>query len=304
MASRILRDTSRIWLITGTSSGFGKRLVVSAVARGDRVIATARSTAKVQEFVATLKPEARNRIKIVQLDVTDGEDAIKKKVDAMALLWGGIDVLVNNAGFGLPGLVEEGGSKLLRRQFETNVFGLMDVTTAALPHLRESTDACVVVIGSRSVWTPEIVGLGPYAASKAAVHAFTEALAAELATSTANAHIKVLLVQPGGFRTEGIYGQPYYTTNPIPEYDSVRNASITRFRGVSGTEKGDPDKAAETIVDIVRREGVTNGRDWPGILILGEDAEVNVRNYCRKVLGVLGGWVDVARGVSFEKSKL
>lgn len=73
---------------------------------------------------------------------------------------------------------------------------------------------------------------------------------------------------------------------------------------MSGTEKGDPDKAAEAIVDVVRREGITRGREWPGILILGEDAEMNVRNYCRKVLGVLDGWVDVARGVSFEKPKL
>jgi len=134
--------------------------------------------------------------------------------------------------------------------------------------------------------------------------AFTEALTTELATSPANAHIKVLLVQPGAFRTEGIYGQPYHTTNLISEYDSVRDVSITRFRGVPGTEQGDPDKAAEAIVDVVRREGVTNGRDWPGILILGEDAEVNVRNYCRKVLDVLDGWMDVARGVSFDKSKL
>lgn len=88
----------------GTSSGFGRRLVVSAVARGDRVIATARSTGKVHEFVATLKPDVRERIKIAQLDVTDGEDEIKKKVDAMALLWGGIDVLVNNAGALIIGL--------------------------------------------------------------------------------------------------------------------------------------------------------------------------------------------------------
>ena len=126
--------------------------------------------------------------------------------------------------------------------------------------------------------------------------ALTEALALELAQF----NIKVLLVEPGAFRTEGIYGQPYFTENPLPAYDTMRNASKTRFASVSGTEKGDPDKAVEAIVDVVRGEGVAKGRPWPGYLVLGEDAEVDVRTKCKKVLGVLDEWVDVARGVNFD----
>lgn len=113
-------------------------------------------------------------------------------------------------------------------------------------------------------------------------------------------NIKVCIVQPGGFRTEGIYGQSYFTQNPIPAYDALREASMKRFAGVPGSERGDPDKAATAIVDVVKREGVAQGRAWPPYLVLGEDAEVNVKNKCAKVLGVLEEWVDVARGVSFD----
>jgi NAD(P)-dependent dehydrogenase (short-subunit alcohol dehydrogenase family) len=126
--------------------------------------------------------------------------------------------------------------------------------------------------------------------------ALTEALALELAQF----NIKTLLVEPGAFRTEGIYGQPYFTENPLPAYDIMRHISKTRFAAVSGTEKGDPNKAVEAIVDVVRGEGVAKGRPWPGYLILGEDAEVDVRTKCKKVSDVLDQWADVARGVSFD----
>jgi NAD(P)-dependent dehydrogenase (short-subunit alcohol dehydrogenase family) len=159
--------------------------------------------------------------------------------------------------------------------------------------------------------------LGPYAASKAAIHgklstvppsarhtnalrfsdaALSDTLAAELASF----NIRVLLVSPGSFRTEGIYSQPYHTTNPIPSYDSLRTASIKRFASVSGTEKGDPGLAMEAVVDVVRQEGVAKGKPWPGTLVLGEDAELDVREKCEKLIGILDEWGDVARGVSFK----
>lgn len=125
--------------------------------------------------------------------------------------------------------------------------------------------------------------------------ALTETLAAELAPL----NIRVLLVEPGAFRTEGIYGNQYFMDNQIPDYDSLRALSKKRFASVPGTEKGDPDKAMEAIVDVVRGEGVAKGRAWPGYLVLGEDAEADVRAKCAKVLGVLDEWQDVARGVSF-----
>ncbi|KAF8900766.1 hypothetical protein CPB84DRAFT_1778858 [Gymnopilus junonius] len=242
-------DTSRVWLITGASSGFGKRMVIAVLARGIAVS-----------------------------------------------FWGHIDILVNNAGVGLPGLMEEGGTKLLRRQLEANLFGVLDVTDAALPHLRQSKSPCLVVIGSRSAWKDDFPGLGHYAASKAAVHAVTEAFMSELAQF----NIKVLLVQPGAFPTEGINGQIFFTENPIKEYDAMRTATKNKFSSIDGTQKGDPNKAVEAIVDVVKGEGVAKGRPWPGYLFLGEDAEFDVRKRCTKVLNILDEWADVTRGVNFD----
>ncbi|RDB25896.1 putative oxidoreductase YusZ [Hypsizygus marmoreus] len=287
---------SRVWLITGTSSGFGRRLVTSSLARGDRVIATARSLERLQDLVNSVDPGVRENLRTLQLDVTEGEAVLKAKVDKAAKIWGQIDVLVNNAGIGYPGILEEGGSALLRKQYETNVFGLMDMTAATLPHLRASKNAVLVVIGSRSGWKTELPGIGAYASSKAAVHALTETLSAELAPF----NIRVLLVAPGSFRTEGIYGQQYNTSNPIPANDAIRAVSIQRFHAIPGSEKGDPDKAMEAVVDVVRGEGVAKGRPWPLYLVLGEDAENDVEVKCTKVLKALEDWKDVTRGVNFD----
>jgi len=167
---------------------------------------------------------------------------------------------------------------------------------AFLPHLRASKDATVVVVGSRSAWRTESPGLGPYASSKAAVHSLTETLSAELAQF----NIHVLLVAPGSFRTEGIYGQQYHICNPIAANDAMRELSIARFKSIPGNEKGDPDKAMEVLVDVIRGEGVAKGRPWPGYLILGDDAERDVREKCNKVLRVLDEWKDVSCGVNFD----
>jgi len=287
-----------VWLITGATSGFGKRIVYSSLARGERVIATGRTTEKIDQLVSSVKPELVGNLRTVLLDVTEGEDAIKVKIDRAASFWGSIDVLVSNAGFGIPGLVEEGGSKLLRRTFDTNLFGLMDVTNAALPYLRQSKAGRMVVIGSRSAWRTELPGLGHYAASKAALRAITETLTVELSQF----NIRVVLVEPGAFRTEGIGGQQYFTSNPIADYDALRTFSRAKFSSVPGTQNGDPDKAAEVIVDVVRGEGITKGRSWPEYLILGNDAEAGVREKTSKVLKVLDEWVDVTRNVNFDSS--
>ncbi|KAG9220096.1 hypothetical protein CCMSSC00406_0009881 [Pleurotus cornucopiae] len=297
----MLSKNPLVWLITGTSSGFGRSLVRSVLDRGDRVIASARSIDKLKEDldVSDLAGHGLDALSLLQLDVTSGEQAIRRAVAEAAAIWGRIDVLVNNAGIGLPGLLEEGGSDLLRRQFETNVFGLMDVTTATLPYMRAQKSGTIVNIGSRTTWKTEFVGIGFYGSSKAAVHAISETLALEVAPF----NIRVLLVAPGSFRT-GIYSQPYFTSNPLEDYDVIRAESQKRFASVPGTEKGDPDKAMEALVDTVRGEGVAreNGRDgeWPGLLILGADAEQDVRVKTSKVIGVLDKWGDVARNVVFS----
>ncbi|KAL0579070.1 hypothetical protein V5O48_002912 [Marasmius crinis-equi] len=280
-----------VWFITGTSSGFGKRLVTSVLARGDLVIATARDLDKLQAIHAG---EERENLRLLQLDITAGSDAIKRIVDEAVKIWGRIDVLVNNAGNGHLSFVEEASSDLFRRQFDTNVFGVMDVTNAALPYMRERRRGTIVVIGSRSIWRADTIsGLAPYAASKAAIHAITEGLSAELAPL----NIRVLLVAPGAFRTEKIYSIPFNERNPIPDYDEMRKSVMAQVAKLPGNEPGDPDKAMEVVADVVRGEGVAKGRKWPSMLLLGEDA---ITTYQRRT-GILNEtmeeWMDVTKSV-------
>ncbi|KAJ7705438.1 hypothetical protein B0H17DRAFT_668050 [Mycena rosella] len=277
-----------VWLITGTSSGFGSALVAAVLARGDRVIATARDPARIQHL------EGDPNVCVRQLDVTAGAEALRAIVAEAAGVWGRLDVVVNNAGAGFPGLLEEGGSDLLRKQFAVNFFGVMDVVAASLPHLRAQKSGTVVVVGSRSAWKPEIPGLGPYASSKAAIASLAETLTAELAPLA----IRVLLLEPGAFRTN-IYANSF-AGRAIPDYDALRTLSATRFASVSGTERGDPAKAMAAVVDVVRGEGVAQGRPWPGRLTLGEDAEADVRAKCKRVLDGMDEWSDVVRGVNFD----
>ncbi|KAH7926596.1 NAD(P)-binding protein [Leucogyrophana mollusca] len=281
----------KVWLITGTSSGFGRRLVASARARGDRVIATARTIEKIQDLPAG--PD----LHILQLDVDSSPEIIKSRVDEAAKIWGTIDVLVNNAGKGLPGILEEGGVERLIAQYKTNVFGVLNVTNAVVPHMRKTGGGTVVVFGSRSAWKPEIIGMGFYGSSKAAVHALTETLSLELSAF----NIRVLLVEPGAFRTENIYGYAFHTDNPIPENDPLRAKGQVIFTSVAGTQPGDPNKAVEVIVDVVRGEGVAAGRDWPLYLVLGKDAERDIRFKIQKVLKHLDDWSDVVRGVDLDE---
>lgn len=279
----------KVWLITGTSSGFGRRLVSIVLERGDRVVATARSLQKIQEF-----PQSPN-LHLLELDVTFGTTVIKEQVDEAAKVWGRIDVLVNNAGIGLLGILEECGVDKMIKQFRPNVFGVLDVTNAALPYMRERKSGTVVIIGSRSAWRPEVTGLGAYASSKAAVQVMGETLAVELAPF----NIRVLVVEPGAFRTENIYSNKFDTwTNPIPDYDETRAETLARFEAIPGKQPGDPMKAMKFVVDVVRGEGVAAGREWPSYLVLGEDAERDVRNKCMMMLKHLDEWKDVIRDVN------
>ncbi|KAG2047411.1 NAD(P)-binding protein [Suillus hirtellus] len=279
----------KVWLITGTSSGFGRRLVSIVLERGDRVIATARSLQKIQDF-----PQSPN-LHLLELDVTSGTTVIKERVDEAAKVWGRIDVLVNNAGIGLLGILEECGVDFLTRQFRPNVLGVLDVTNAVLPYMRERKSGTVVIIGSRSAWRPEVKGLGIYAASKAAVQAMSETLALELAPF----NIRILIVEPGAFRTENIYRNKFDTwTNPIPDYDKTRAETQVMYEAIPGRQPGDPMKAMKLVADVVRGEGVAAGRDWPLYLVLGEDAERDVRNKCMMMLRHLDEWQDVIRDVN------
>ncbi|KIP08070.1 hypothetical protein PHLGIDRAFT_117611, partial [Phlebiopsis gigantea 11061_1 CR5-6] len=176
-----------VWYITGTSSGLGRRLVAVLLERGDKVVASARTP----EGLAGLAPAENLRTQV--LDVTAGPDVLARSAEAAVAFFGRVDVLVNNAGVGAKGILEEAGSAGLRAQFAVNVFGLLDVTAAFLPYMRKRRAGTVVLIGSRSSWSPENPTTGLYASSKAAVRALGETLAAELAPFA----LRVLIVEPG-----------------------------------------------------------------------------------------------------------
>ncbi|KAJ6488462.1 hypothetical protein C8R47DRAFT_479675 [Mycena vitilis] len=285
----------KIWFITGASSGFGRCLVSEVLGRGDVVIATSRSLEGLKAL------EGMNeRLRLLELDVTAGAEVIKAKVAEAVTFFGGLDVIVNNAGANFTGILEEGGTAFLRKQFEVCLFGVMDVTTAALPYLRAQRDGTIIIIGSRSAWAPEIPGIGSYASSKAAVHALAEAFSGELA----HLNIRVLLVEPSAFRTDMLNAQGAMdglkTKSPIADYDLPRNRTLNLFTNLP-PPSGDPVKAMAAVVDVVKGEGVAVGKPWPTYLVLGRDAEKAIVSKMEKLKDHLAMWTDVVRGVEFDQ---
>ncbi|KAH9934304.1 uncharacterized protein B0H18DRAFT_980797 [Fomitopsis serialis] len=193
---------------------------------------------------------------ILELDVTEPEDTIKRKAAEAVAVWGRVDVLVNNAGNAPKSLLEEGGSTTALEQFNVNFFGQLNVTHAILPYMRDRRSGTVVFLGSRSVWKPDAVMTGYYIASKAAIHAYSETLAAEVARF----NVKVLLVAPGHFRTEKLHTAPYVMAHHIPAYDAMREEEMARFNQLWHKARGDTDRAVEVIVDVVRGEGAHSER--------------------------------------------
>ncbi|KZT06464.1 NAD-P-binding protein [Laetiporus sulphureus 93-53] len=286
-----LQFHQKVWLITGTSSGFGKRLVRSALARGDYVIATVRT------FDPCSLPEGdRSRLRIIKLDVADSAENIQRAMDEALSIWGRVDVLVNNAGYGAKSLIEEGGCEVAMKQFQTNLFGVINVTNAILPHMRERKSGTVVMIGSRSAWKADMPTAGIYIASKAALHALGESYAAELAQF----NVRVMVCAPGAFRTENVHNVPYSSTQHIPAYDALRERSLAGFSAVAKQARGDPDKAMEVLVDVVRGEGRAKGREMPMYLLLGNITYTHARAYCQRLLKEMDYWEDVAKDLDFD----
>jgi len=279
-----------VWYITGTSSGLGKRLVPILLERGDKVIATARSIDKLMGF-----PKSDN-LRLQQLDVTDGAAIIKRKIDEAVTWFGRIDVVVNNAGIGSKTFVEEGGSEQFRRQYDVNVFGLVDVTTAVLPYMRARRSGTVVLIGSRSSWRPEVPTGGLYSSSKAAVRVLGETLNLEVAEFG----IRVLIVEPGAFKTENIFSQPVYAGNEFEDYNKLREIARKQFEDVYDKLPGDPVKGMNVLADVVRGEGRAKGKAWPLYLPLGIEAEDAIRQKTQIIEKVMVEWKDIIRDTRFD----
>jgi NAD(P)-dependent dehydrogenase (short-subunit alcohol dehydrogenase family) len=251
-----------VWLITGASSGFGRALAESVLDRGDAVIATARDPQRVNEMVE----RHGGRALAVQLDVTQPEDA-DAAVQAGVDVFGRIDVVVNAAGYGLFGALEELSLDQWRRQFETNVFGTLNVTRAVLPQLRQQRSGHIVQLSSLDGIAPAVPGESAYAASKFALEGLSEVLAKEVA----HLGIQVTIVEPGPFRTDFASGA---TAKPveIDDYQESVGEALRWFEQIAGSQPGDPSKAATAIIAAVE------AADPPLRLPLGREAYEMIRN--------------------------
>lgn len=233
---------SKVWFVTGSSRGLGRCFVEAALARGDKVAATARNTASLDEVVATYG----DAVLPLAMDVTD-KAAVLESVRRANEHFGRLDVIVNNAGYAQVGAIEELTEQQLRDQFETNVFGAMWVIQAALPYLRDQGSGHVIQLSSVAGLIAMPLGAA-YHISKWAVEALNETLSHEVA----DFGIKVTIIEPAGFATRaGKNPDPLnngHLAAPDPVYDGLRK----RLAGLVGTKpSGDPAAAAQTLLEIV-----------------------------------------------------
>src|SRR6478609_11244740 len=273
---------NRTWLITGASRGFGRSFAQAALAAGDRVGATARDTSSLKDLVA----EHGDAVLPIELDVTD-RGAVFAAVRSLHEHFGRLDVVVNNAGYGVSGAIEELSEEQARRQLEVNLFGALWVTQAALPILREQRSGWIVQVSS-------IGGLaafpltGIYHASKWALEGFSETLRQEVEPFG----IKVLMVEPSGFRTDWA-GSSMDRAEPIDAYqqiDQIAQRRAFQQEDNNGSQPGNPDLAARALLDTLDRD------DPPFRLLLGNVAyDVAVDRYETRLTEFRAG-EQVARG--------
>jgi len=272
-----MSDTRKTWFITGAASGFGRAFAEHAIARGHNLVATGRNPVKLVELAS----KAPERVLTLELDVDHSEQA-KPAIDAAVARFGRIDVLINNAGYGIVGAVEETPEIELRAIMETNFFGAMAVTLAALPQLRTQKFGAIVNISSLGGQLSG-AGFGAYSASKFALEGASEALALEMAPFG----VKILIVEPGAFRTEFAGGALRHMPS-IDAYQEIVGPTRTFAKGMDKTQEGDPRKAAEAI------ETALDADKTPLRLQLGLDAVSLVRGHAETLLADLVEWESLA----------
>ena len=275
-----------VWFITGCSTGFGRELATQALERGYRVVVTARKPDEVEALAA--KGEAL----VLKLDVTE-QNQIDTAIKAAEKQFGGIDVLVNNAGIGYFAAVEESEEKEVRRMFEINVFGMGRMIQAALPGMRRRRKGFIVNISSVA-GLRSFPSLGYYDATKFAVEGLSEALWQEVEPLG----IKVMLVEPSGFRTDWAGRSANESKKQIADYAATAGVWRSEMRADSGKQPGDPVRAAKAIVEAVA------SLNPPHHLLLGNDAYEGATAKLEALGKEFKAWESVSRGADFPKVKL
>jgi NAD(P)-dependent dehydrogenase (short-subunit alcohol dehydrogenase family) len=275
--------TGRVWLITGCSAGFGRELTLAALAAGDRVMATARRPETLNDLAA----RGGGRVGTTRLDVSD-ESQVADAIDATVREFGRIDVVVNNAGHGSVGAVEELDLADLRALMDVMFFGAVALTKAAVPLLRKQGSGTIVQISSMGGQL-SMPGFGAYCAAKFALEGLSEALAAEVAPFG----VRVLIVEPGAFRTE-FGGSRLHRSRTIDAYAVSTGATRAAVDGMDGSQPGDPAKAARAIAEMLDRP------EPPLRLALGSDAVDAIAAHHEFVHAELVKWERLSRSTDLD----
>jgi short-subunit dehydrogenase len=275
---------NNVWLITGASKGFGLLLVQELLKQGKKVVACSRNV----DSLKHLSNEFENNFLALEMQVTQPQsvdDAVHKAIQH----FGSIDVLVNNAGYGLFGTMEELSMDEIRNMFDVNVFGVMHVTKAVLPHFREKKSGVILNIASVA-GSYTAASLGLYSATKAAVIQFTEALKLEVSEFG----IQVSSVCPGGFRTDFLDNSSMQTPqNPIEDYSLVRS-TISRYSSLNKMQGGDPDKFPQFIIDLVNMDEI------PSRIYVGSDALRMMDKRITEISESIEKHQDLSRSTDFD----
>jgi NAD(P)-dependent dehydrogenase (short-subunit alcohol dehydrogenase family) len=277
-------QVGKVWFITGCSTGFGRGLAEELLASGANVVVTARKLQQIADFSEKYPETALT----LPLDVTDAS-AIAEAVEAALDRFGRVDVLVNNAGYGIAGGIEEATEAEFMPVFETNVFGLIRMTRALLPQFRKQRSGNIVMISSIAglVANP---GWGYYNASKFAVNGFSEALAAEMAPLG----VYVTIVEPGPFRTDFLGRSGVEAAAVIEDYLPTVGKTREYFHGQAGKQQGDPDKAIAAIIAAVEAP------EPPRNLLLGKLAFDRMTLRLERWKQEIAAWQETTLGADFD----
>ncbi|KAM3068319.1 hypothetical protein ACMFMG_009459 [Clarireedia jacksonii] len=282
------------WLVTGCSSGFGEKLILSILARGDRAIATTRGS---EDRLKSLKDAGAA---VMSLDVTAAQGELDSKVHEALKIYGTIDVLVNNAGYIEAGMIEDITHERLLASLNTNLFGAVNLTRSILPHFREKKAGTIIFMGSIAGWQGQVGG-GPYSAAKFGMEGIVECLQNE----TSPFGIRTIILEPGYYRTK-LFSSQNIKWEPlsVAEYEPIHQALKGMVEASDGNQPGDPHKAAERIIDLVRKEGLAAGKETPPRLPLGPDGLELLRNKCLSTLKILEEWEEFIISTNIDQPNL
>ncbi len=278
---------SRVWFITGTSTGFGHLLAEEALKRGERVIATARDISKLTRLVR----QNPDRIRSLTLDVTKPDEITSVTQQAIAA-FGGVDILVNNAGYGVNGAIEEVSEDEFEPMFQTNIYGLIRMTRAFLPHFRQRRSGHIFNLSSIGGLIGS-AGWGFYNVTKFAVEGFSEALSEEM--KPLGVHVTV--VEPGPFRTDFLGRSGKLAKRELSDYATTAGMAREYLRTQSGKQPSDPLKAVAAILVVV------NSSRPPMHLILGRIALTRFRNKLASWQKEIAEWENITNAADFPENQ-